>query len=440
MPATASSRRGVFAAAAATAALSAGVASAQQTVNGTYYPGTDWTTTYDPSIVPSPNSTETVHTRMLTPDGFWHNRYHGLLSMAAYGDYNTLCPIQTFDEENLRKNFPNSDREPWVVVNTFGPTQSGAQGFTAIVPEMNKALIIFQGNYELEQQLTDDVVGWDYLGLGEHCRSCTVNRFAAQGYMEAKNETNDWADILGEYYNTGLVFSIAGHGLGGMHSQIASVDLNYQGHCWYSHAYGSPRVFNQAGVDIYNAAFNGEAGERGVAGNDQYTEFIPAGPNYAHAGTTFLYWGLNRTSGNPNWHICWDNNEDPECKPGAQPQQWRSTAEEDHYFYFSNVGQCGGRTVLNSTIIDDFINSDGQQVDADPEYATASGDAPASTSYYYQSSSSSSNYYYQSTSSSSYRASQQTAALGGPAAAATGSSSRGYGYPPAGPAGPSATY
>lgn len=75
MPATASSRRGVFAAAAATAALSAGVASAQQTVNGTYYPGTDWTTTYDPSIVPSPNSTETVHTRMLTPDGFWHNRY-----------------------------------------------------------------------------------------------------------------------------------------------------------------------------------------------------------------------------------------------------------------------------------------------------------------------------------------------------------------------------
>lgn len=25
---------------------------------------------------------------------------------------------------------------------------------------------------------------------------------------------------------------------GGMLSQIASVDLNVQGHCWYSHAYG----------------------------------------------------------------------------------------------------------------------------------------------------------------------------------------------------------
>ena len=96
------------------------------------------------------------------------------------------------------------------------------------------------------------------------------------------------------------VFSIAGHGLGGMHSQIASVDLNSQGHCWYSHAYGSPRVFNQAGADRYNQAFNGEAGERGVFGQDDYSEHIPAGPNYAHAGTSEcrsrtnnLSWGTN---------------------------------------------------------------------------------------------------------------------------------------------------
>ena len=77
MPATTmSSRRGLAASAAvATVALAGQVARAQQYVNGTYYPGTDWTNTYDPSIVPSPNSTETVHTRMLTPDGFWHNRY-----------------------------------------------------------------------------------------------------------------------------------------------------------------------------------------------------------------------------------------------------------------------------------------------------------------------------------------------------------------------------
>ena len=50
-----------------------------------------------------------------------------------------LCPIQTFTEEAKLRNFPESDREPWVVVNTFGPTASGANGFTAIVPEMNSA-------------------------------------------------------------------------------------------------------------------------------------------------------------------------------------------------------------------------------------------------------------------------------------------------------------
>ena len=70
---------------------------------------------------------------------------------------------------------------------------------------MNKALIVFSGNYELEQDLPTDVVSFDYLGLGSYCRNCTVNRFAAQGYLEAKNKTNAWADILGQYYNTGLV-------------------------------------------------------------------------------------------------------------------------------------------------------------------------------------------------------------------------------------------
>lgn len=67
-----------------------------------------------------------------------------------YGDYNTLCPAQTFDEQTLLKNFPNSDRQPWVVVNTFGPTASGAQGYTAIVPEMNKvSASLFEGQSTL---------------------------------------------------------------------------------------------------------------------------------------------------------------------------------------------------------------------------------------------------------------------------------------------------
>jgi hypothetical protein len=55
--------------------------------------------------------------------------------MAAYGDYNDLCPMQTFTEAEMRKNFPNSRRAPWTLISEFGPTPSGCEGFTAIVPE-----------------------------------------------------------------------------------------------------------------------------------------------------------------------------------------------------------------------------------------------------------------------------------------------------------------
>jgi len=96
------------------------------------------------------------------------------------------------------------------------------------IPEMNKALIIFEGNYALEQNLPTDVVSWDVLGLNQTCPGCTVNRFAAQGYLECKQATNNWQAIVGAYAGQGLVFSIAGHGLGGMHSLIASADLNHQ--------------------------------------------------------------------------------------------------------------------------------------------------------------------------------------------------------------------
>ena len=49
---------------------------------------------------------------------------------------------------------------------------------------MNKALIIFKGDYGLEQNLSTEVVGWDYFGIGnDTCYGCTVNKFAAQGYM-----------------------------------------------------------------------------------------------------------------------------------------------------------------------------------------------------------------------------------------------------------------
>lgn len=265
---------------------------------------------------------------------------------------------------------------------------------------MNKALIIFTGNYDVEQNLSDEIVTWEALNLTSACDTCTVNAQAARAYNEAKEETNDWADILGAYYNQGLVFSIAGHGFvglqnlvhnacavfltdfilqGGMLSQIASVDLNVQGHCWYSHAYGSPRVFNQDGADWYNQRFNGEAGERGVFGNDEYSEFIPAGPNYAHAGTSFLYWGRNSSTGNPNMKICWHDEDQTPCLPGAETQQYDTTPEQDHYFYWSNVGQCGGTAQPLPVLIQDFIDSHGAQVDDDDTWrSTAAYGRPTS--------------------------------------------------------------
>lgn len=242
-----------------------------------------------------------------------------------------------------------------------------------------------------------------------------------------------------------------------MLSQIASVDMNMQGHCWYSHAYGqsitvrvncacpltllimagSPRVFNQAGADWYNQRFNGEAGERGVFADDVYSEFIPEGPNYVHTGTSFLYWGRNSSTGNPNMKICWHDEDQTPCLPGAETQQWDTTPEQDHYFYWANVGQCGGTTQPLPNLIQDFIDSHGAQVDSDDTWRSTSAYytptsrgqngggggsyRTTSSSRYGGGYSSSDDYdsydYYTPTSSSSrYRA--------------TSSSSRTYGYPP----------
>jgi len=370
-------------------------------------------------------------TRNLTPDGFWHNRYHALLSMAAYGEYDDTCPVQTFTEAAKLKNFPESTRVPWLVTETWD-TPSGCKGFGAVIPEMNKVLLIFRGNYDMEQNLPLEVSSWDELGegIGATCYNCTVNSYALQGYLEAKEATNNFALTRQAYEGQGLVFSIAGHGLGGMHSLIASADFNYQQICYYSHTYGAPRTFNQRGALWYNARFNGEAGERGVFNNDQYTEFIPATADYAHSGTTFYYWGVNATnSPQPNWTICWPDEVEANggvmldaCVP--QPQAGAGTALQDHYFYFTPVSECGRPSLYNTEVVDDFLEFHSDPANADEPY-DYTGTATATTTYYqrptstgrsrttvqwspsttdhYYSSSSSSTRRYSSSSSTSYR-------------------------------------
>lgn len=38
----------------------------------------------------------------------------------------------------MRQNFPDTDLAAWDIIESFGPTPSGAQGFTVQIPEMDK--------------------------------------------------------------------------------------------------------------------------------------------------------------------------------------------------------------------------------------------------------------------------------------------------------------
>ena len=48
----------------------------------------------------------------------WHNRYHGLLAMAASGDFRTSCR-STFTAESLHHQYPGNTNDPFQVVGTF---------------------------------------------------------------------------------------------------------------------------------------------------------------------------------------------------------------------------------------------------------------------------------------------------------------------------------
>lgn len=52
----------------------------------------------------------------------------------AYGDYETLCPRQTFTQAALQKSFPGSTEEPWTLIERWGPTASGLEGFNVVIP------------------------------------------------------------------------------------------------------------------------------------------------------------------------------------------------------------------------------------------------------------------------------------------------------------------
>lgn len=100
------------------------------------------------------------------------------------GQYNQTCQ-QVFTRAAMLRNFPSSTLPPWEVLETFGPTPSGAEGFTVMIREMDKVVLVFKGDYSQEVNLSTDVTSWDALGLGSGaCPGCTVNAYALQGYLE----------------------------------------------------------------------------------------------------------------------------------------------------------------------------------------------------------------------------------------------------------------
>ncbi|KAK4701719.1 hypothetical protein P7C70_g4504, partial [Phenoliferia sp. Uapishka_3] len=312
---------------------------------------------------------------------FWHERYHGLLSMAAYGDYDTLCQ-ETFTQETLLASFPDSTEEPWTLLSEWGPTASGLEGFNVMIPEMDKIVMVFKGLYGWEQlsvfhdtyiMATTDatLMAQQYDSgvcinnsfhsvsvLNVDCANCTAhagalagNSFPQIAYLEAKEATDDWA-IVKQYVNsTGHQWSLTGHGFGGMVAQVAALDLGWRGLSHWSHNHGSARVFNPAAASLYNSLYAGEASQRVVANNDSAPTTIPESDDYTFVLEGFHIYGTNITYG-MNYDVCVNDVTNVECLGGNNIT--------DHDFSsapfiptdccsfpadYTPIGFCGGKNV-----------------------------------------------------------------------------------------------
>ncbi|KAM0790325.1 hypothetical protein ACM66B_003210 [Microbotryomycetes sp. NB124-2] len=263
---------------------------------------------------------------------YWHERYHGILSMAAYGDYDTLCPQQTFTAAEMALKAPDSTSAPWQVINTWTTSPTGLQGFSAVIPEMDKVVMVFRGMYGWEQlNMTAAPIG-DILNLGPECVNCTAHAGALAAYLEAKEATDDWAIEKQYVESTGYQWSITGHGFGGMVSLIASLDLGWRGLCHWSHNHGAPRTFNPPAANLYNSLFEGEAGQRTVANNDIVPTIIPESDDYTFTLQGYHIYGQNSTDGHMSFTVC-NTPDDPECLGG--------NSNEDHLYYYTDIGSCG---------------------------------------------------------------------------------------------------
>ncbi|WAQ89908.1 hypothetical protein PtA15_11A600 [Puccinia triticina] len=253
-----------------------------------------------------------------------HLRFHAYLSMAAYGDYAALCP----------STFPKG----FTVLENFN-TEDGQAGFTALIPDMDKVVIVFRG-YEDYRALD-----WSEASIEDlvtHCQGCTVAAGVKKLYLSAKAATNNWQvakkavaahcvvlDPSQPDKKKCIKFSVTGHAMGGAVAALAAMDLGATGDVHYSHNQAMARVFNYASVVRYDNLFQALAGQSIVAKDDYMVQIIPLG-KFSHVGTKVVILGEMQ-----QWLInCYGNNENSTCLGTGN-----NYAIHDNYF--TPKGQCG---------------------------------------------------------------------------------------------------
>ncbi|BGP20066.1 hypothetical protein JCM10213_003550 [Rhodosporidiobolus nylandii] len=273
--------------------------------------------------------------------------YHGLLSMAAYSDDPTTVCAQTFNQAALQSSFPDSTEAPWTLIQTFGPTASGTQGFTVVIPEMDKVVIVFRGMFGWESTFNQSTVNvGTLLNLGPDCANCTAHAGATQAYLEAKEITNDW-ELVKYYVNTtGHQWSITGHSFGGMIAQVASLDLGWRGLSHWSHSHGAARVMNPAAANLFNSLYGGEAGQRTVHNDDIVPTYIPESEDYTFTlqGFHIVGNGTSNSTYGYDYEVC-NSATDAACLGGQ--------SYEDHLEYYTPIGFCGNPYYGSNTTVED---------------------------------------------------------------------------------------
>ncbi|KAH9443876.1 hypothetical protein Pst134EA_025649 [Puccinia striiformis f. sp. tritici] len=249
-----------------------------------------------------------------------HIRLHCYLSMAAYGDYRSLCP-STFAV----------DGNEFEVLQDF-ETVEGQKGFVARVPFMQKIVIVFRG-YDSEVALPWDVVPIDFGRPLSHCtaqNSCTTGSGILQLYNSARIATNNWELAKQAVNATGLKFSVTGHGIGGSVAQLAALDLGMDGFVHYAHSQAAPRSVSPTAAKLLSNIFQGESGQHAVANHDYFPHIIPRSKDFTRVGSAVWLFG-NRTEWMKNCHYYPENIA---CLGNG-------TSIQDNYYYFTPIGQCG---------------------------------------------------------------------------------------------------